>query len=247
MPVLNIGRSFIRIARRPPRPGRRGARRPGLFAAFPALILVLALVLAACGTSQKPGPGGVLRTELANGLRVVIVPNALAPVATTVVNYLVGSNEAPPGFPGMAHAQEHMMFRGSPGLSADQLANIAASMGGSFDADTQQSVTQYFFTVPAEDLDVALHIESIRMSGVLDSEELWEKERGAIEQEVARDLSNPAYVFYTQLLAAPTTPSARRPRSTRPRRPCSGTSTRPGTRPTTPSWSSWERSTPGPS
>ena len=94
------------------------------------------------------------------------------------------------------------MFRGSPGLSADQLANIAASMGGSFDADTQQSVTQYFFTVPAEDLDVALHIESIRMSGVLDSEELWEKERGAIEQEVARDLSNPAYVFYTQLLAA---------------------------------------------
>ena len=149
----------------------------------------------------KPGEAP-LRATLKNGLRVVIVPDNLAPVATTVVNYLVGSNEAPPGFPGMAHAQEHMMFRGSPGLTADQLAEISAAMGGSFDADTQQTVTQYFFTVPAEDTDVALHIESLRMRGVLDTDALWDKERGAIEQEVAQDLSNPQYVFYTKLLAA---------------------------------------------
>ncbi len=108
----------------------------------------------------------VLKTTLKNGLRVVIVRNPLAPVVTTEVNYLVGSNEAPDGFPGMAHAQEHMMFRGSPGLSADQLADITAAMGGDMNADTQQTVTQYFFTVPAEDLDVALHVQSIRMSGV---------------------------------------------------------------------------------
>ncbi len=144
----------------------------------------------------------VLRSTLGNGLRVVIVRNPLAPVVTSVVNYRVGSNEAPAGFPGMAHAQEHMMFRGNPGLSADQLADISAAMGGNFDADTQQTVTQYYFTVPAEDLDVALHIESLRMRGVLDSQALWEKERGAIEQEVARDLSNPEYVFYTKLLEA---------------------------------------------
>jgi zinc protease len=143
----------------------------------------------------------VLRATLDNGLRIVIVRNPLAPVVTTVVNYLVGSNEAAVGFPGMAHAQEHMMFRGSLGLSANQLADITAAMGGMFDADTQQTVTQYFFGVPAEDLDVALHIEAIRMRGVLDSEKLWQEERGAIEQEVAQDLSNPEYVFYTKLLA----------------------------------------------
>ena len=153
------------------------------------------------GAVSEGGKEEVLRATLDNGLRVVIVRNTLAPVVTTIVNYQVGSNEAPAGFPGMAHAQEHMMFRGSPGLSADQLADIIAAMGGMFDADTQQTVTQYFLTAPAEDLDVALHIEAIRMRGVLDSEKLWAQERGAIEQEVAQDLSSPEYVFYTKVLA----------------------------------------------
>lgn len=92
------------------------------------------------------------------------------------------------------------MFRGSPGLSAGQLATLMAAMGGRSDADTQQTVTQYFFTVPSEDLDLPLHIEAIRMKGVLDSQKLWEEERGAIEQEVARDFSNPMYIFYSRLL-----------------------------------------------
>ncbi|MEJ2671164.1 MAG: pitrilysin family protein [Deltaproteobacteria bacterium] len=163
------------------------------------VIFLLALALAC--TPQKP-QSKVLRATLDNGLRVVIVPNDIAPVTTLVVNYLVGSNEAPPGFPGTAHAQEHMMFRGSPGLSANQLAELTAAMGGVFDADTQQVLTQYFFTVPADDLKVALHIEAIRMRGVLDSEKLWSQERGAIEQEVARDLSDPEYVMYTKVLAS---------------------------------------------
>ncbi len=144
----------------------------------------------------------VLRAKLANGMRVVIVENHLAPVVTTMVNYLVGSNETPKGFPGTAHAQEHMMFRGSPGLSADQLAEISAAIGGSFNADTQQTVTQYFFSTPAEDLDLALHIEAIRMRGVDDSQKLWDKERGAIEQEVAQDYSNPFFKFYKKMLGA---------------------------------------------
>jgi len=153
-------------------------------------------------SAQFTADKDVLRATLKNGLRVVIVRDPIAPVVTTVVNYLVGSDEAPAGFPGMAHALEHMMFRGNPGLSADQLAEISAAMGGNFDADTQQTITQYFFTVPADDLEVALHTESLRMSGILATEELWSKERGAIEQEVAQDLSNPEYVLYMKLLAA---------------------------------------------
>ncbi|HUL13454.1 MAG TPA: pitrilysin family protein [Methylococcaceae bacterium] len=167
------------------------------------LAMLLTWAAGVWAANREEGQGtSVIRANLENGLRVVIVRNTLAPVVTTAVNYRVGSNEAPEGFPGMAHAQEHMMFRGSPGLSADQMAEITAAMGGMFNADTQQSVTQYFLTVPAEDLDVALRIEAIRMRGVLDTEELWEQERGAIEQEVSQDLSNPEYVFYTKLLEA---------------------------------------------
>jgi len=166
------------------------------------ILLLLWAAVAFAATGEAARDQDVLRATLDNGLRVVVVRNSLAPVVTTMMNYLVGSNEAPQGFPGTAHAQEHMMFRGSPGLSANQLADITASMGGDFNADTQQMVTQYFFTVPAEYLDVALHIQAIRMRGVLDTEKLWSEERGAIEQEVARDMSNPEYVFYTKLLAA---------------------------------------------
>ena len=164
------------------------------------ILCILAVAAAGSLSAAELPAQPVMEATLKNGLRVVIVPDHLAPVVNTVMNYRVGSDEAPAGFPGMAHAQEHMMFRGSPGLSANQLAAIGAGMGGRFDADTQQSVTQYTFTVPADDLDVALRIEALRMRGVLDSQALWREERGAIEQEVARDLSSPEYVAYSDLL-----------------------------------------------
>ncbi len=164
-------------------------------------IVPLIIVLFSVVNFAKTDQNDVLRATLKNGLQVIIVRNTLAPVVTTEINYLVGSNEAPKGFPGTAHALEHMMFRGSKELSADQLADITAAMGGDFNADTRQTVTQYFFTIPSEDLDVALHIEAIRMKSLLATDSLWKNERGAIEQEVASDLSNPEYVFYKKLLS----------------------------------------------
>ena len=161
------------------------------------LLLLSAILMATLAADEARQPA--VRVTLDNGLRVVIVRDPLAPVVTVEENYIVGGNETPAGFPGMAHAQEHMAFRGCAGLTADQISAIYAQLGGSVNADTQQNITQYFVTVPAQDLEVALRLDSACMQEIQDSQEQWAEERGAIEQEVSRDLSNPTYKFITRL------------------------------------------------
>jgi zinc protease len=177
----------------------------------------LAVVAALCTTatlarsSAAPdAPGDVLKATLANGLRVVVVRNTLAPVVSTDLAYLVGSRDDPPAFPGMAHAQEHMMFRGTRNLTTSQLLTIATALGGNFNAETSDTLTQFEFTVPASDLDAVFHLESDRMRDVLDAQPQWADERGAIEQEVLRDESAPGGDFFrdAQALAFAGTPYA---------------------------------------
>jgi zinc protease len=186
------------------------------------LLVVLSIAIVAAQTPSRGAraathSGDVTRATLDNGLRVVIVRDPLAPVVTVEENYLVGANETPAGFPGMAHAQEHMAFRGCAGVTADQIAAIFAQLGGFDNADTQQTITQYFTTVPAADLEVALRVDAACMRDVIDSDAEWQLEKGAIEQEVARDLSEPTYKFITRLNEAmfAGTPYAHDPLGTR--------------------------------
>ena len=164
----------------------------------------MSLALAAAASAAPPAESSannVLKATLRNGLQVVIVRNTLAPVASTDMTYLVGSRDDPPDMPGMAHAQEHMMFRGTKNLSTAELGTIATALGGEFNAETSEMTTQYQFTVPAGDLDAVLRIESDRMRDVLDLQSQWQNERGAIEQEVARDEAAPGSDFFTDAQA----------------------------------------------
>jgi zinc protease len=183
-----------------------------------ALLSALFLLTAFAPRVHAADPSNVTRATLSNGLQVVIVRNALAPVVTVEMNFKVGGDETPPGFPGSAHAEEHMAFRGCTGMTADQTAAIYAQLGGRDNADTQQNITQYYTTVPAADLDVALHAQAACLRGVDNSEAEWAHERGAIEQEVSRDLSNPTYKFIDRLNADmfAGTPYAHDPLGTRP-------------------------------
>ncbi|MGP6159882.1 MAG: M16 family metallopeptidase [Vulcanimicrobiaceae bacterium] len=170
-----------------------------------ALVLVSAMgpLRAPAATGAPPVTTDVSRATLDNGLRVIIVRDPLAPVATEVVNYLVGGQDTPPGFPGMAHAEEHMTAgRSTKDLSEDQIATMTALLGGDDDADTQESITQYYTSTPAAYLDIALRIEASRMRGVLNAQSEWSQERGAIEQEVSRDFSDAFYRYYDKAVAA---------------------------------------------
>ena len=166
------------------------------------LIAAIAGALAAALALCWPGvparaAGDVTRATLANGLQVVVVHNPLAPVVTAMMNYRVGSDEQ--WIPGLAHATEHMMFRGSATLSSAQLMEALEITGGNFDADTQSTVTQYFFTVPSQYLDIALRAERSRATGLLMSQTQWNQERGAITQEVTQDQSNALYRLFVKM------------------------------------------------
>jgi zinc protease len=161
-----------------------------------ALALLLGMAGATPASNAAAAPDTVLKATLKNGLRVVIVPNALAPVASTDLTYLVGSRDDPPDFPGMAHAQEHMMFRGTKNLGTSELGTLATALGGQFNAETSETITQFEFTVPAAVLGAVLRVEADRMTDILDAQGEWENERGAIEQEVLRDETAPGNEFF---------------------------------------------------
>src|ERR1035438_7432456 len=100
------------------------------------LVLLGASLIAAAPAATGAAASSVLKATLANGLRVVIVRNAIGPVVSTDLTYLVGSRDDPADVPGMAHAQEHMMFRGTPNLSTSELGTVATALGGEFNAAT---------------------------------------------------------------------------------------------------------------
>ncbi len=160
-------------------------------------VSVVALALGLLSAQSVSAATQVTRATLPNGLRVVVVHDPLAPVVTTILNYEAGSDEQT--IDGEAHALEHMMFRGSKTVSSSQLMDTLSLTGGDFDADTQDAVTQFYFTVPSQYLDIALHLERSRATGLSLAPDQWAQERGAITQEVTQDNSNAIYRLFEKM------------------------------------------------
>ncbi|MEP6899200.1 MAG: pitrilysin family protein [Rhodanobacter sp.] len=166
-----------------------------------SLMLGMGVLAGTCqahtAAAEKAGQASnVLRATLGNGLRVVIVHDKLAPMVTTQITYLAGGYQTPKGFPGTAHALEHMMFRDSKGMTGAQLNEMTGKMGGDNNAFTTNDATQYYFVAPSAYLDVLLHIEASRMRGAMMTDKDWALEKGAIEQEVSRDISDPGFLAF---------------------------------------------------
>lgn len=166
--------------------------RTVLLAAFTATGAFVAPVAAGAESSTP-----AVQTTLSNGMHVIVLPNHLAAVATVVMEYGVGSNDDT--MPGIAHATEHMMFRGTASVSATQLAEIGDRMGAEYNAETSNEYTYYYFTVPSQYVGVVLRLEADRMTNALIRDSDWATERKAIEQEIRAQESAPGYAIGVRL------------------------------------------------
>jgi zinc protease len=181
-----------------------------------AIFLFLALLLVVPGAARAqngPGDAGIFTTTLKNGLKVVVVEDHSAPVVQTSVWYGFGSLDETAGKTGLAHALEHMMFRGTPEISAGGLDDIIARLGAQMNGETTYDYTDFYFEMPADKLDVALYIDADRMQHASLAASGWAIERNAVLNELDGDASSPFFNLLSRVRAAafPNQPAGRTP------------------------------------
>lgn len=140
----------------------------------------------------------------ANGLQVLLLANRIAPVATFCVVYRVGSRHEAVGHTGATHLLEHMMFKGTAEFNRDRGTQIAATLeavGARFNATTWFDRTNYFETVPSDQIDLAMRIEASRMRGsfIRDGDRI--PEMTVVRNEFERGENSPFQVMYKETFA----------------------------------------------
>src|SRR5437868_5988426 len=131
--------------------------------------------------------------RLENGLRVLLAPDRAAPVVAISVTYDVGSRNEPPGRTGFAHLFEHMMFQGSENIGRGEHFVLVNDNGGTFNGTTNQDRTNYFATLPANQLELALFLEADRMRSLDISQANLDNQRAVVQEERRQSYDNQPY------------------------------------------------------
>ena len=141
--------------------------------------------------------GGLTATEhrLANGLRVLLSEDHLTPVAAVCLWYDVGSRNEAAGRTGLAHLFEHLMFQGSAQVHGNGHFELVQGAGGSLNGTTSFERTNYFETMPAHQLELALWLEADRMGSLLAAldEESLQNQRDVVKNERRQRYDNVPY------------------------------------------------------
>ncbi|MET0387333.1 MAG: pitrilysin family protein [Polyangiales bacterium] len=151
--------------------------------------------------STSPVPTVALpveRVRLANGLEVIYDLDRRTPVVTVNLWYHVGSKNEAPGRNGFAHLFEHLMFQGSKHVPEDTYFRTLEQAGGtSINGTTGNDRTNYYETVPSNQLALALWLESDRMGFLLDhvNEATFVSQREVVKNEHRQNYSNAPYGF----------------------------------------------------
>jgi len=133
--------------------------------------------------------------QLDNGLTVVLHEDLSDPLAHVDVTYHVGSGREEIGKSGFAHFFEHMMFQGSENVADEQHFKIVSEAGGTLNGTTNTDRTNYFETVPANQLEKILWLEADRMGFFLDAvtQEKFEVQRDTVKNERGQSYDNRPY------------------------------------------------------
>lgn len=185
--------------------------------------LTLALSLTACQqTSSKTQlPAGITlekvqpavagqvaipyqKYRLANGLTVIIHEDQSDPLVHVDVTYHVGSAREEMGKSGFAHFFEHMMFQGSQHVADERHIEIITESGGRMNGTTNSDRTNYFQTVPLNQLEKVLWLESDRMGFLLPAvtEQKFEVQRETVKNERGQRVDNQPYGRLSERVAA---------------------------------------------
>src|SRR6476659_1018718 len=175
----------------------RGCRRPHAWRAPDPLALQSPQPTVPLGEqSRMPVPVVEFTDErLANGLRLIVAEDHLAPVVAVNVWYSVGSKHEEPGKTGFAHLFEHVMFQGSAHVGKAEHMALVQGAGGTLNGTTWLDRTNYFETMPSHQLELALWLEADRMGTLLDalSQENLDNQRDVVKNARRQRYDNVPY------------------------------------------------------
>src|SRR5438128_1447021 len=169
-----------------------------------AFFVATSLVAAALpdGVTQGTSVEGITEYTLANGLKVLLFPDASQPKTTVNVTYLVGSRFENYGETGMAHLLEHLMFKGTP--TSSSYMDAMTKRGMQFNGTTWYDRTNYYETFNAsdQDLDWALAMEADRMVHSKIARADLDSEMTVVRNEMERGENNPFQMLLQRLGSA---------------------------------------------
>src|SRR3954468_10093951 len=157
-----------------------------------AALLAAAVVLA---VPLRAADGAIKFTDLKlkNGLRVIVSEDHSAPTFSIAVTYNVGSADEKARRTGFAHLFEHMMFKGSENVGPGEHFTLIFNNGGNMNGTTNQDRTLYFETLPSNQLDLALFLESDRMHSLDINRANLDNQRNAVQEERRLGVDNQPY------------------------------------------------------
>lgn len=130
---------------------------------------------------------------LDNGLHVIMHQDNSTPIVITSVLYHVGSKNENPERTGFAHFFEHLMFEGTENIDRGEYMKVIESRGGTLNAFTSADITFYFETLPSNELELALYLESERMLHAKVDETGVETSREIVKEERRQGVDNRPY------------------------------------------------------